>query len=352
MARSAPTWNERIRRLRDVGPVALARSPPSIPSGPLIAVTSSRLGRDASLHRHACKFLCRSLIDCRQRGGTLLIAAESAIAPWAIRAAELFAVPLLTLSVAPRQTSSDIVVSSTAGEISSDLVAIAIADRVDAVYVRRGGRIEHCLRSRIEDRADVSTRVAVSALGRCAAIRLIAAGGIGWFHCRVQGGSGCRQYDLRRYGRGSYGHLCRSLDSNRWPVVDSLHSRMQRPVAWRNRAAISRFNFVGRRGLCAARPSRRLDSDYPVGANRGSGDGDHQEILGGLFFRAPAPRPLGAAVLSSAPGALGLRAVRNRDSHVRCQATRNSAGHLRRTRNSLSAGARPTFSISSARQDL
>ncbi len=149
----------------------------------MIAVTSSRLGHDSGLHRHVCQFLTRCLLDCRQRNAALLVASGSAIETWATRAAELFAVPIVKLSVDSDDDHADIVIGSNSGEpLSRDATIIALADRVDAVYVRRGGIVERCLRARVEDRCDASTRVAVSLTRQCAAPGLIAVGAIGWFH--------------------------------------------------------------------------------------------------------------------------------------------------------------------------
>lgn len=175
---------ERITRLqRAVGPVILSRSEPIESPHPLIAVTSSRLGHDSSLRRHVCQFLSRCLLDCRQRNAVLLVASGSAIEAWATRAAELFAVPVVRLSVDPNDDLADIVIGTARDEpLSRDATLIALADRVDAVYVRRGGTVERCLQARVEDRCDASTRVAVSLTRHCAASGLIAAGAIGWFH--------------------------------------------------------------------------------------------------------------------------------------------------------------------------
>ncbi len=181
--------------------------------GPLIGITSSRLGHDPRLQKRVCQFLTRSLSQCRQRGGTLLVAAGSAIEPWARRASELYSVPIEILSVDSDSRDSGaqdsgaqdsgsqcqataasepvgpgrhavqrpVVVRSDCGrKLSRDAVLIALADRVDAVYVRRGGAIEQCLNVRLRDLKDASTRVAVSMTGKCAAERLIANGAIGW----------------------------------------------------------------------------------------------------------------------------------------------------------------------------
>lgn len=133
----------------------------------IIGLTSSRLGRDVTLHRHVCQFLSRSLLDASDRGAAVLIADGSAIAPWAIRAAELFGVPAIHLRVGD--------------DVWRDAAVIAIADRVDAVYVRSGGTIATWLDRRTMTLADASTRVAIYGRGHCAAAELIGAGAIGWY---------------------------------------------------------------------------------------------------------------------------------------------------------------------------
>jgi len=177
------TWTERVERLSiDVGHVSISRGPACDSVDVLVAVTSSRLGHDSALHRIACRFLCQSLLDSRHRGAALLVASGSAIEPWAVRAAELFAVPVILLSVDPDNRSADIFVRARDGrKLSRDAAAISIADRVDAVFVRRGGTVQACLQRRIVARGDASTRVAVSLAPKCAAKELIDAGAIGWF---------------------------------------------------------------------------------------------------------------------------------------------------------------------------
>ncbi|EMI22465.1 hypothetical protein RMSM_00614 [Rhodopirellula maiorica SM1] len=61
---------------------------------------------------------------------------------------------------------------------------IGIADRVDAVYVRPGGKIDTQLRTRIVALRDPSTRVAVIADVPSAAVKLIDQGAIGWYLTR------------------------------------------------------------------------------------------------------------------------------------------------------------------------
>lgn len=172
----------RLSRLRrSVGDVTVCPEERILGAGELLGVTSSRLGRDPAWHRSACRFLARSAEQCRDRGATLLVAAGSAIEPWARRAAELFAVPLQVVAIDHGAPSDVVVCGRQGGPLSRDAVLIALADRVDAVYVRRGGTIERCLKSRIEQLQDASTRVAVGSLPTCAAAGLITCGAIGWY---------------------------------------------------------------------------------------------------------------------------------------------------------------------------
>jgi hypothetical protein len=146
-----------------------------------VAVVSSRLGHDFALHRQICRFLNHSLLDCRARGATLLVACGTAIEPWAVRAAELFQVSILRLAIGKRDPRADYFVSSNAPALSRDQLVIELADRVDAVHTRPGGKIEQALLARIARRQDGSTRVAVTGMRPADLDRLIAQGAIGWF---------------------------------------------------------------------------------------------------------------------------------------------------------------------------
>ena len=182
-------------------------------AGPWVAVVCSRLGHDPERHRGICRRLSRSVLDCRARGGTLLYAEGSAIAGWAERAAELFGVDRLAVRVGRDSdrdseagtksgtksepgTKSEAGAKSEAGStrratfwvepegggsVSRDRVLIALADRVDALYVRRGGEIERWLFERLQCRDDATTRVAISGDRDCGGGSLVADGAIGWY---------------------------------------------------------------------------------------------------------------------------------------------------------------------------
>ncbi|KAA1261200.1 hypothetical protein LF1_37460 [Rubripirellula obstinata] len=160
----------------------------------LIALTSSRLGHRSEIHWHVCRFLSRSILDCRRRDAILLVASGSAIEPWAIRAAELFDAPVVRIAVASEKSSNqrcekthaEISIGSEEQSLSRDQILLEIADRIDAVHVRRGGRISAALRSRMLRSNDASIRVAippasVSKSLKSDAAALVQAGAVGWF---------------------------------------------------------------------------------------------------------------------------------------------------------------------------
>lgn len=157
----------------------------SLDSIETVAVVSSRLGHNLAIHRHVCRFLCRTMLDCRARGATLIVATESAIEPWVVRAAEIFAVPLLRIAVGKDAVDADFFVpNNPSSPLTRDQLIIQLADRIDAVHVRRGGAIAASLAARIRQRQDASTRVAITPDAKCAATSLIAGGAIGWYSPR------------------------------------------------------------------------------------------------------------------------------------------------------------------------
>ena len=148
-----------------------------------VAITSSRLGQNPILHREVCRMISLCMLECRRRDAVLVVAKGSAVEPWAARASELFAVPILKIAVdgAPSTGGGPCIeIQVTAESLSRDAAVIAIGDRVDAVYVRAGGTIDQCLRDRLVQLGDVSTRVAVTSLPKCAGRDLIGQGAIGW----------------------------------------------------------------------------------------------------------------------------------------------------------------------------
>ncbi|TWU60393.1 hypothetical protein Poly51_06680 [Rubripirellula tenax] len=171
----------RIARLESLGETSVTqRSDVLRSTNPIVGLTSSRLGRDVFVHRRLCQFLCRSLLDCRTADASVAVAKGSAIEPWAVRAAKLFNVPLLLISVDENDGDiSDVVIRGM--KVSRDAAVITLSDRVDAIHVRKGGNVERHLRDRILRFRDASTRVAVSVDSGDASQGLIKDGAIGWY---------------------------------------------------------------------------------------------------------------------------------------------------------------------------
>lgn len=160
---------------------------------PLIAVVSSRIGNSLEVQRQVCRFLGRSMLHCRDRNGIVLSAIGSAIEPWAIRAAQLFHVDLVRIAVDRTSRKTNDVDSKSpvvpiyhqSDAMNRDEAVIGWADRIDAVHVRRGGRIDKAVRARLRYASDASIRVAIgnqesSRSTNYIALDLVEAGAIGW----------------------------------------------------------------------------------------------------------------------------------------------------------------------------
>ncbi len=150
-----------------------------------ISMVSSRLGHDLSHHRHVSRFLSRAMLDCNRRSGVALIAMGSAIEPLASRAAELFRVPVLRIGIATdklknRDVPELLIHDREDRKLDRDQLAIMLADRVDVLHARRGGKMAMYAEKRITQLHDTSTRVAISTVEDDVAKGLIASGGIGW----------------------------------------------------------------------------------------------------------------------------------------------------------------------------
>lgn len=112
--------------------------------GPLVGVVSSRVGHHVHRHRQMSQQIAVSMQRIRCDRETLLIAESTAIDPWVTHAAEVFDVPTIRLPSSPDR----------------DPYLIAIPDRVDAVYVRRGGKVTSLLRQRARLQSGI-VRVAI-----------------------------------------------------------------------------------------------------------------------------------------------------------------------------------------------
>ncbi len=185
---------DRLARCATVVPTSLHFSDANLlnDSSNWVSITSSRLGRDPLFQRAVCQFLSRRMLDLRQQNASVLVAAGSAIEPLAIRAAELFRVPVVRLAIdgeplreAP-SVRTCVVRSTDATELSRDELQIAIAERVDAIHVRKGGKIAAILEKRIKALNDASTRIAIINGLTPVISNLIRSGAIGWYLSRPE----------------------------------------------------------------------------------------------------------------------------------------------------------------------
>ena len=148
------------------------------------ALVGSRLGHDPQLHWEFGQFLMRSVRQARYRRTVLLVADGSAVEPWARHASKLTGVTLLRVGFEKRIGISgpQIRVRFPGNlDVTRDEGVITMVDRIDALYVRRGGRIEDCLTRRLEQTSCRSVRVGITAAPECASLGLIDTGAVGWF---------------------------------------------------------------------------------------------------------------------------------------------------------------------------
>ncbi|MEM9644988.1 MAG: hypothetical protein AAF989_08330 [Planctomycetota bacterium] len=144
-----------------------AKTNQAIPeNGPAITRAVSAVSSSFSPHRVVQKTL-------------FVVAEDSAVASHVIRAAELFSVPLVRIRPAtgcdrgrPRESS---------GMPNRDQVLIDGCDDVEALYVRRRGRIHSALAKRLARESKGMIRVAVSSDSQCASAGLIKDGAVGWY---------------------------------------------------------------------------------------------------------------------------------------------------------------------------
>ncbi|TWU16085.1 hypothetical protein [Allorhodopirellula heiligendammensis] len=112
---------------------------------PLVAIVCSRVGHDPRRHRRLSQQIAVSVQQARRDEATLLIADGTAIDPWVTHAAEVFQVPVVRLAASDQ----------------GDRDVIAMADRVDAAYVRSGGKVTKILRKRAKLQSGM-VRVAIA----------------------------------------------------------------------------------------------------------------------------------------------------------------------------------------------
>lgn len=147
-------------------------------------LVSSRWGHDPQHHWEFGQFLMRSAREARCQGTVLLVAAGSAVEPWAQHASKLTGAKLLRVGFGKKahQPKPQVWVRFPGGtDIKRDEGIVTMADRIDVLHVRRGGLIEACLKRRLKPASRCAVRVGVTAIPRSAASNLIKAGAVGWF---------------------------------------------------------------------------------------------------------------------------------------------------------------------------
>ncbi|MCS7466249.1 hypothetical protein NZK35_06110 [Stieleria sp. ICT_E10.1] len=194
-----------------------------------LALTSSHLGTSTRLHAEVCRYISRSMIEARQAGQVLLVAAGSAIESWAVRAADLFSVPVIGVFVNDSVTSDRSAGRQRRIEVrgdrtlSRDWVVVALADRVDCVFTRRKGNVERSLRLRLDQEHRPTVRVAVhdgsvDKSAQRAARDLMGCGAVGWY-CRPSvsecvSGQGSRDSEC-----GATSRLAAACRSSQWATT-------------------------------------------------------------------------------------------------------------------------------------
>ena len=159
-------------------------------------LVSSRWGHDPQRHWEFGQLLMLSARQARDQAAVLLVADGSAVEPWALRAAKLTDANLLRVGIGEctHQARPQIWVRFPEGaNITRDEAVITIADRIDALHVRRGGRIESCLNKRLQPASQTSVsrcavRVGVTVATASAASNLIKAGAVGWCAAKTADG--------------------------------------------------------------------------------------------------------------------------------------------------------------------
>ncbi|MEM8910321.1 MAG: hypothetical protein AAGC97_01035 [Planctomycetota bacterium] len=119
---------------------------------PIIAPVCSRVGHDPAVHRQLSRQLVATAEATRSADAVWLLGRSTAVEPWASHAARVFGIQTILLG-------EDDVCQN---QPNINAWVIAIADRVDALRVRRSGTIAQCLEDRLRI-SPASVRIAASA---------------------------------------------------------------------------------------------------------------------------------------------------------------------------------------------
>ncbi len=179
------------------------RLPPELATDrrPWHTVVMSRLGRNLLARRLELAMLYCFTEQAVGDGHAVLAVVGTATHRWLKRSCELLAVPLVEIALAH---------DAAAVPLSRDALAVMLADRVDATWVRPGGTIHRLLLARLAEGPSASVRVLVpaasgervtKAASGNAIGELLAAGAVGY--CYRTDSEPERDSDLGRVGSSS-----------------------------------------------------------------------------------------------------------------------------------------------------
>jgi hypothetical protein len=200
---------------------------------PWHAVVSSRLGKNLIGRRTEIAWMRHAIEKANHRGDRSLIVRDTAAASWAERACELLGFDPVRLAIEDSKEPWQKMALPV--DVCRDKLCIALADRIDAAYVRPGGTVYRLLRERIAQDTSPTVQVLLTQQENDATQQLIAAGAIGYWLgqptrdesiARVDGS----HLDLSSHVSGSDSPDARSLFEapERWLI----HSTRQRTGPW------------------------------------------------------------------------------------------------------------------------
>ncbi|CAD76451.1 hypothetical protein RB9779 [Rhodopirellula baltica SH 1] len=152
-----------------------------LPAQPVLAPVCSRLGHSPTRHREMARQLAASMLDARERRIHVVTVEKSAAEPWVTQAAKTFDVPLVRWTCSQLPSPDALRSEKPRFAINRDEWIIAVADRIDVLQSRRGGKIEQAVLRRLEV-DPFGVRVGMD--DPKAAERLLKAGALGRFLSR------------------------------------------------------------------------------------------------------------------------------------------------------------------------
>lgn len=184
-------------------------------SRPVLAPVCSRLGHDPVRHRDMALQLAASMMDARQRQEHVATVERSAAAPWVTHAAKTFDVPLVRWEASKLATAVAASPDKPGVTIDRDEWIIAVADRIDVLQSRHGGKIERAVLRRLEV-DPLGIRVGMNDPG--AAARLLEAGALGRFLPRLSPAASHHQLPRSEPSLTTESQMQSSLEQEEWLI--------------------------------------------------------------------------------------------------------------------------------------